>query len=61
MTEKQNLINWVKSYGKAMASGDPLLINFSTMTVQNLLNTLPDNWTKKEEPKPESIEETNPT
>lgn len=61
MTEKQNIINWVNSHGKAMASGDPQLINHTTFMVQNLLNTLPDNWTKKEEPKTEATEEANPT
>jgi hypothetical protein len=49
MNDKQKLTSAILTFGKAFQTGDQSLIQFATINVNNILATLPDDWTKKEE------------
>jgi hypothetical protein len=56
MNDKQKLTSAFVTFGKACQTGDPSLIQFATINVNNILATLPDDWTKKEEAPAENTE-----
>lgn len=57
MIEKHSLVQRIETLVKAAKSGDADLISFAALRVNEILNTLPDNWSKKEEEKPTEPEQ----